>query len=398
MALFAYEAVTAGGRLMTGTVEAASHEQADELLKQMQLTVNELGRAEPTRPRTTLGRKAFMLFNQQLAALTEAGIPLERGLRQLADEAASKSMRRLVLSVADRLEAGASIDEAFEQTQGRRFPALYRLILRAGVQSGRLGEMLMSLNRHLAMAGQTRRILFEALCYPLVVLLLAMAIQTGMFAFVIPNFDVIFTDFDIELPGLTKLVLGWSKHPYRPTLVVLGTLGGVAAVLGLLRTFAAGRRFREGFWLGVPILGLLYRCSLLGRLADGMALMVASGADLPTCVRVAAGTTGSEKLKREAEMLAGQLESQANVVEAGRFCRVIGRLFLYSVQLGIQRNELQDNLYGLAEMYRQQVRACQSRLEAFLLPAMIIAVGGMIAVIVMALFMPLVTMIQSLQS
>ena len=124
--------------------------------------------------------------------------------------------------------------------------------------------------------------------------------------------------------------------------------------------------------------------------------MVASGADLPTCVRVAAGTTGSEKLKWDAEMLAGQLESQANVVEAGRSCRVIGRLFLYSVQLGIQRNELQDNLYGLAEMYRQQVLASQSRLEAVLLPAMIVGIGAIIAVIVMALFMPLVTMVQFL--
>lgn len=397
MALFEYQAVTSAGRLMTGTLEAANREQATEQLGQMQLTVNELEKSPSKLPRTALGRSEFLLFNEQLAAITEAGIPLERGLRQLAQEAASRSMRRVILAVADRLEAGEEIEAAFGAVRGP-FPPLYRQILRAGVQTGRLSEMLASLNRHLASVHQTRRILFEAMCYPLVVLALAMTIMTGLFVFVIPTFVGIYDDFGVDLPVVTRWVMQLARHPWWPV-IGIGLVVGVAALgVFVLGRWPAGRRVREGIHFRIPLFGRLHRSSLLTRLADSLAILIASGADLPTGLRVAAGSTGSETLMHEAELVASGLENGASIVEAGRFGRVISRLFVYSIQLGIQRNELGDNLYGLAEMYRQQVRSHQGRLEAGLLPAIIVVVGGIIAFCVASLFLPMVTMMQSLQS
>jgi len=88
MATFKYNALTAGGRLMTGTIEAASSQEADKTLREMGLTVNSVEKGEPVRPRTAIGRNEFLLFNQQLASITKAGIPLERGLRELAQDIA----------------------------------------------------------------------------------------------------------------------------------------------------------------------------------------------------------------------------------------------------------------------------------------------------------------------
>ena len=148
MATFEYNALTSAGRLMKGTIEAGSREEVSEQLKQMQLAVNSIDKAKLKKPKTAIGRNQFMLFNQQLAAITKAGIPLEKGLRELANDVGSKSMRKLVDAIADELEAGVSIEEAFEKRQ-KRFPPLYGRILKAGVETGRLNEMLTSLNRHM---------------------------------------------------------------------------------------------------------------------------------------------------------------------------------------------------------------------------------------------------------
>jgi type IV pilus assembly protein PilC len=104
----------------------------------------------------------------------------------------------------------------------------------------------------------------------------------------------------------------------------------------------------------------------------------------------------SEKLLLESEMLASQIEQGANILEAGQFCRMIPRLFLYSIQLGTQRNELQDNLYSLGQMYSEQARCGQARLQAILLPVMLIVVGGILAMAVLSMFLPMITIITNL--
>jgi type II secretory pathway component PulF len=124
--------------------------------------------------------------------------------------------------------------------------------------------------------------------------------------------------------------------------------------------------------------------------------MVAAGCDMPTCLRLGPDATGSETLKKEGDMIAGQIEKGAGILDAGQFCRVMPRFFLYSIQLGSQRNELQDNLQSLGDMYAQQVRSAQTRLQGLLLPVMIIIVGLFIMMSVCAMFLPMVNIISSL--
>jgi type II secretory pathway component PulF len=397
MATFEYNALTSAGRLMKGTIEAGTRQEAGELLKQMELAVNSIEKAKAPKPRTAIGRNEFMLFNQQLASITKAGIPLERGLRELASDISSKSMRKLIDAIASELEAGTSIEEAFEKRQ-KRFPPLYGRILKAGVETGRLSEMLTSLNRHLELAHQTRRIIFEALSYPAVILALAAVILTAIFMIIIPQFGPILTEMTggAELPVLTRLFLGVTEH-IVPFWIGAGVLiAAIIVMVGILSSSPAGRRFKESLFLRVMVIGRVYHSSVLSRMAESMAMMVAAGCDMPACLRLGSGSTGSEKLLLESEMLASQIEQGANILEAGQFCRMIPRLFLYSIQLGTQRNELQDNLYSLGQMYSEQARCGQARLQAVLLPCMLIVVGGILAMAVLSMFLPMITIITSL--
>ena len=396
MAMFQYQALTTTGRFMSGAVEANSAEQATEMLQEMQLKVNTIEKASTRKSRTAIGRNEFLLFNQQLAAITKSGIPLEKGLHELANDVASRSTRKLITAIADDLESGTDMEQAFEK-HTKNFPSLYSQIIKAGIQSGRLSEMLTSLNRHLEMTNQTRRIMFEALCYPLVILVLAAVVVTGLFNLVIPQFEEIYLDFGIELPDLTKFVMSFAHNPVFNVAVIGLTILSLVVLGFLLSLFPAGKRLKETIYLNIPVFGRLYRYSLLSRLADSMALLVGAGTELPTSFRLAVGTTGSEKLKADVNLIVTQLEQGSNIVECSRSISTIPRLFFYSIQLGSQRNELQDNLYGLSDMYSHQVACNQARLEAILLPIMIIIVGGILAVTISALFLPLVTMMHSLQ-
>jgi type II secretory pathway component PulF len=396
MAIFEYNALTETDRLMRGTIEAASPQEATELLIEMKLVVNSLEKTRAGMPKTAIGRDEFLLFNQQLASITKAGVPLERGLRELSADIGSKKMRKLVTDIADDLEAGVSIEKAFEKRQ-KHFPPLYGRILKAGVETGRLSQMLTNLNRHIEMSNQTRKIIFEATAYPAVVLTIAAVIVSLIYIIIIPPFAGVIQDMSGgDLPELTLLMFAIARNiiPFWAGVGVL--IGGLIIINVLLSTISAGRRFKESFLLSIPVIGKLHHSSMLAKMAESMAVMIAAGSDMPNCLRLSAEASGSEKLIYECDMLAGQIEQGANLMEAGQFCRTIPKLFLYSMQLGSQRNELEDNLHSLSQMYVEQVRCSQARLQATLLPLMLIVVGGTIGITILSVFLPMVKVITSL--
>jgi type IV pilus assembly protein PilC len=396
MATFEYSALTASDRLMKGVIEAGSPQEAAQLLEQMQLRVNSVEKAVPEKPKTPIARTEFLLFNQQLASLAKAGIPLERGLRELSKDVASRPMRELIESIARDLESGVSIERAFEKRK-EHFPPLYGRILKAGVETGRLSEMLTSLNRHLEISNQTKRIVFEATAYPAVVFVMGSVIMTFALLFLVPQFGVILREMvGGDLPLLTKLVLALSRNVWLFWLVIGCIVAVVLGINAILRASSQGRRFREAIMLRLPAFGALYRSSILSKMAEAMSMMVAAGCDMPTCMRLAPDATGSEKLKREGDLVAGQIEQGTGILEAGSLCRVLPRFFLYSIQLGSQRNELADNLRSLADMYAQQVRSVQLRLQGLLLPVMIVFVGFFIMMCILAMFLPMIKIVTML--
>ena len=232
--------------------------------------------------------------------------------------------------------------------------------------------------------------LFEALT-------LASIVITAVFMLIIPQFKSVLDEMvGSRLNTITTAFFTITAN-IIPFWIGVGVL--VAAILiglAFLSTSADGRRFKESLFMKIPVIGRIYHSSILGRMAEAMAMMVAAGCDMPASLRLSSGATGSEKLILESEAIAGQIEQGANILEAGQFCRTIPRLFLYSIQLGTQRNELQDNLHSLGQMYAEQARCGQSRLQVVLLPIMIVLVGSVIATAVLAMFLPMIQVINAL--
>lgn len=398
MALFEYRSVTQSGRLMTGAIEAADIEQAKSSLDEMNLQVTELEKTKEHPASKSIGRTEFMLFNEQLASLTKAGIPLEQGLRELAQDAGSTKMKNLINSIADELEHGTPIEQAVQKHQ-KDFPPLYGLILKSGVETGRLSEMLTNLNRHLQVELRTRRILVESLTYPAVVLFLTALIITFLFVMVIPAFREVLSDMSdgrAGLPYLTRIILTMADHVWDFWLIVGVILAVIVFFWKSLSFSAAGRGTKERFYNSLPLVGRVFRNGLLARFADCMSVLVNAGCTLDDAVELSGQSSSSELLKQDCSLLAAQLKQGSNFLEAGMPCRTIPRLFLYSVQLGAQRNELKENLNSLASMYTAKTFSLQSQMQAILLPVLIIFLGGFVGLVVTAMFLPMVRMIQVL--
>ncbi|MBN2842740.1 MAG: type II secretion system F family protein [Sedimentisphaerales bacterium] len=395
MSVFQYHALTRQGRLMKGTLEAADQQQAEQSLKDMNLDIQMLSKDNTARSHSVVGRSELLLFNQQLSAMAQSGIPLEKSIRHIAAEVATAGSRNLLMGIADDLEAGLPAEQVFEKRKGQ-FPVLYGRIVKAGIRTGRLSEMLVSLNRHLITAIQMRQTIIEAVTYPAVVAFVALIVLSWIIGYMVPTMRPIFADMGSEIPAITGFILSspeYVKYVWLG-LVVLGISIWLLVHIG--KSNAAVQRKLEWFYLHIPLVGRMYRFSGLSRLADALALLVNSGCDIPEALELAAETTGRSRLIRDCGIIAGRIRSGESLVEAGQGIEQLPGLFLYSAQLGIQRNELSDNLYSMSDMYQQQAKINCSRLSALLTPTLLVFLGLFIGFIVLSMFMPMVNMIEDL--
>ena len=397
MGLFEYETMTHDQTLMTGTIEADSPERATEQLVRMALEVRRLAPAKPARAATAIGRSEFLLFNQQLAAITDAGLPLEKSLRELAGDIQSKALRQHVQDIADELERGDSIEMAFAKRQSA-FPPLYGKILQAGVKTGRLSDMLISLNRHLRFSTQTRRMLWQAVAYPLVVVTLAALVLTGVALLVTPVMSGVMAEMDGPIPSSTRIALGMGRYVGPFWIGAGGLVVGCVVLSRVLSATAGGRRLREAVLLRLPILGRLHRRSLLSHFADSLALAISSGQDVTTAVPLAGSAVGSQTLVDDCDRVAAGLSAGESLEQAGARCRLVPRMFWYAARVAGERNQLVDSLYQTSQTYADQARAHQLNLQVMLMPALILFLGVIVGSFIVAMFLPLFHMLQWLQS
>jgi type IV pilus assembly protein PilC len=180
-------------------------------------------------------------------------------------------------------------------------------------------------------------------------------------------------------------------------LIGIGLLiAALISIYFILSSTPEGRRFKESVFLKYPLLGRLYHANLLAQLSESMALLVNANLPLPEVLRLSADTTGSEKLKLECERIAASIEQGNSIMEAGFQTCMVPSLFLYSIQLGTQRNQLCDNLHSLGQMYFTQTHSLQARLQALLSPILVIVLGLFVGTTVVAMFLPMISMVTAL--
>jgi len=395
MPWFEYEGLTPGGTAIAGKVEAINREQACVDLAKMRIEVRELrgATASPKRP-AGLTEDDLVFFNEQVASLAEAGIALDEGLAQLARDISSPRLRKWVQALVEDLRRGIPIDKAIEARESG-LPILYSRVIRAGIESGQLAATLLNLNYHLRITGNTRRMLWEMATYPLVVALLAVTVVSGIFLFVIPHFKSIYIDFGTALPGMTVMLINISEHFPIILLIAAVTIAAIGVIWHSLRFMSPGRRIRESIIFLIPVVGRIYKASLISRFLRSVSTTVATGIPMPEAMRLGAGASGSALLANDAERLAKEVEQGQSLFEANKQARLIPPLFGYCVQVAAGRDDLPESIGKLARSYENRAIHAQAMLRVVFFPLMILFVGFLMAYIIIGLFLPLIHLVNA---
>jgi type IV pilus assembly protein PilC len=396
VATFAYRAQSAGGQAVSGTIDAASHDEAMERLQQsLGMRVLDLlaVEQEPRRGRAIRGED-FLAFNQQLSQLTSAGMPIEQGLRLIAHDMRSRRLASTVRQIADELDKGVPLGQAFDRQRGK-FPVLYGRLIDAGVKANNLPGMLLNLGAHVEMVQRLRAMLWRSVSYPLMVFVGVVFVLAFVGIYIVPRFEAIFVSFGTELPAITRLVLA-AAHALPQILIVLASIfAGAVVIAALVVATGAQRWVADHVMLRVPLVGPVLRLNRVARWCDAMKMGVEAGLDLPRAVELTSAAIGSPLLERDGRDLVQALESGQPVSADRSSLRLLPATVPAAMGLGIHRGQLAEILGALASMYQQQAENRMSLIPVILAPFLMTVIALLIGLIILAMFAPILSLISA---
>lgn len=388
MPAFAYQVLDADGRRQRGVVQADTPRAARSLLRERGLHPLQVDAvAEGDGHGRRLGAGQLALFSRQLAVLAGSGLPIDESLAALA-EASEGRLQALVLALRSRVMEGASLASALGE-QGETFPRLFRASVAAGESAGRLDQVLRRLADHAEASAALRQRVLMALTYPVLLTIVALAVVTALMVYVVPQVTTVFVQQGQALPWATRTLIGISdllrEHGWLLGLLALGAGLGIAAAW---RAPSSRRRVQAGL-LALPLFGRLLRSADSARFSRTLALLVGSAVPLLEALQIAAGVVTTLPMREALGRVAlrvreGQGFGRA-LAESGQFPPIAVRL----VQSGERSGRLDVMLDEAAAYGERELDTAVGVTSAALGPLVIIAVGGLVLFIVLAILLPI---------
>lgn len=409
MPAYRFEALQADGLTRKGTLEADSARSARSQLRAQGLVpidVALLGSSEPSalplrawwqRPlgpaRTAFSTSQRAIWTRQLAELVGSGLTVERALSALADESDHERQRHLLAAIRAEVNAGSSLGRALGQFP-HEFPAIDRAVIAAGEQGGELGRVLGQLADDLEARQALRSKLIGAALYPAIVTLVALAIVVFLLSSVVPQVAEVFAGSHKQLPLLTSAMLAVSAavRQWGGLLLLLAVASAVGLRIALRQ--AALRLRWDAAWLRLPVIGRLARGYNAARFASTLAMLSAAGVPILKALQAAADTLSNQALRADAlEALVQVREGAPLALALSRRERFPGLLAMFA-RLGEQTGQLPLMLQRAAQQLANEVQRRAMALATVLEPLLIVAMGGLVMVIVLAVLMPIMELNQ----
>ena len=394
---------TPGGEIIEGVYVAESEERLRREFEEKGLYVLGIHRsgrlalgslALPTRSR--IPTREFLVFNQELATLLKAGMPLVQSLDILRRRVTHPVFKSVLDDVHERVRAGSALSEAFE-AHGTLFPGVYTASLLAGEKSGNLEQVIRRYVAYVKVVEGVRRKTISALIYPAVLLALSLVVVAILVLRVVPQFSGYYEQFGKELPLSTRVIVAVSN--YATAYLGLLILTIVTVVVGIwLWLKRPGQREKVDRWvLGLPMLGPIARKFATSQASRTLATLLGGGIPLVNAIDVAARSIRNRYMARELRIASQQVrEGRALAVamtESGAFPDVA----LKMVEVGEQTGALQEMLNSLSDFYDEEIDTSLTRFVTLVEPTLLIIMGVVIASLLLALYMPLFNLSNALQ-
>jgi type IV pilus assembly protein PilC len=431
MPRFEYTALDARGAESTGVLEAGSQNdvvahlrqqgffptsvvpegQGKKVAKAVKSGSKAVATAKPQKKsggfmvRRTIPTKTLMVFTRQLATLIDAGLPLLKGLNVLAKQEKDLVLRNAVIAIAESVQGGSTFSEAMGQ-HPRIFERLYVSMVKAGEIGGVLELVLTRLAEFQEKAQKLKNKIKSAMTYPVVVLVIALLILVFLLTTIVPKFEKIFKDMLGEnetLPALTLWVMGASnfiKGMFVPpdlwfTLVGIFAIGsGVWA----LKNTAKGVEFMDRLKLRLPIFGDISRKGAIARFTRTLGTLVTSGVPILQALNITKETAGNVVLADAITKVHDAVKEGESIVSPLEASGVFPPMVISMVDVGEETGQLPEMLLKVAEVYDDEVDNAVESLTSLLEPIMIVFLAFIVGTIVIALFLPLIKIIEKMNA
>jgi general secretion pathway protein F len=401
MPAYSFEALDPQGQTRRGVLEADTARHARSQLRAQDwvpLKID-LQQAAKTGLQTVIweskvfGNDALAVWTRQLAGLVGAGLPLERALSTLSQEAETPRQRDLVSALREEVNAGATFAKALAQ-HPREFSAIYLAVIAAGEQSGHLDMVLESLAEDLQTQKALRNKLLAATLYPAIVSVVALLIVFFLLTYVVPQVAQVFSSNQQALPWLTTFMLGLSALVQALWLWVL-----FLVLLGvwLLRLALRQSDFRQRFdtaWLQLPLIGRLSRGYNAARFASTLAMLAAAGVPILKALQAASDTLSNAAMRRDAQEAYAMVREGAPLASALAQHARFPRLLVMFARLGEQTGTLPSMLQRTAQQLGEEVQRRALQLATILEPLLIVVMGAVVMLIVLAVMLPIIQLNQ----
>lgn len=399
MPAFKYEALSPEGRSSSGLLEADNARAARAQLRAQGLVPlgvepveqqgAETGPGLGFMRRRVFGATGLAVWTRQLAGLVGSGLPIERALTALADEAEDQRQAELLAQLKAEVNAGSPFARALASAP-REFDEVYRAVVAAGEQSGALGPVLERLADDLEQRQELRAKLIGAMAYPAIVSLIAVLIVIFLVSYVVPQIASVFTSSKRALPLLTIVMLGISDFVRHWGWALLA---GVVAGLGSLSWALRNAAFRERFDAGVlrlPLLGRLARGYNGARFAATLAMLAGAGVPILKALQAAAETLSNRAMRADALDALAQVREGAPLGSALAGKKRFPGILAMFARLGEQTGQLPQMLERAARQLGTEVQRRAMAAATLLEPLLIVAMGGLVMMIVLAVLLPII--------
>lgn len=423
MATFVYEALNAAGKPQKGTIEAGTTEEAiqriksqgyfptsvreQQVKKNTGVTAGEGAKLKKKKGGSGIGgvsAKVMTTFTRQLSTLQDAGLPLLRSLQILESQQKPGKMKNILIGVCEEVEGGSSLSEAMSKYP-KAFNHLYVKMVNAGEIGGVLDIILQRLAEFMEKAERLKRKIKGAMVYPIVVVLIAGLILTGIMWFIIPKFEEIFRDFGVALPGITRGLINCSRWVAggNPGQSIAGIFIVIPApvliwiAFKLIRKAGPGRAATDTLLLYSPIFGKLVRKTVIARFTRTLGTLISAGVPILEAIRITKETCGNYVFEKALQKVYDSIREGESFAGPLRESKTCDAIVVNMIDVGEETGEMDAMLLKIADNYDEEVDVAVASLVSLLEPLMVVVLGGIVGTIVVAMFMPLVSMIESLQ-
>ena len=407
MPTFAYSAINAQGDVQAGEISATDLSSARDALRGSGLLADWLQElkapvASDSR-RGMFGRKkkvkakSLQIFSRQFATMIEAGLSVVTALVVLEQQTDDPALGAVIDDVRERVEGGAFLSEAMSH-HSDTFNRLYVAMVEAGEAAGVLDTVLDRVATQIEKEEKIKRRVKGAMIYPVVVLCFATLVLAGMLMFLVPVFQKIFDSLGGDLPTLTQYIVHASNGLRSYWFIIFPAIGFIIFAFRRWKKSEPGRKIWDRFKLRVPMtIGQVVRKVSMARWSRTLSTLIAAGVDIVNALDITAVTAGNWVVENETARLRIRVQEGATIAQPLIESEVFPPMVSQMVKIGEESGELEKMLGKVADFYEDEVDASIQSLTSIIEPLMMIAVGFMVGIIVIAMYLPMFKMLTLIQ-